>query len=116
MNSQTGFWFPSMKIGEIVRALAEWGLPVSEDQIQRPNGDTVQAIYIHFIQQVMGINSETPDKVGQELIKAALQGGGEDNVSVIVIQISETDQQVSVSEFQLLAKPETVTMPALPSA
>lgn len=47
-----------MKIGEIVRALAEWGLPVSEDQIQRPNGDTVQAIYIHFIQQVMGITPE----------------------------------------------------------
>lgn len=67
-----------------------------------------------LIQQVMSKPSEDPNKTGQELIKAALQGGGEDNVSVIVIQLSETDQQISVSNFQLLAKPETVTVPPLP--
>ncbi|HET8844426.1 MAG TPA: Stp1/IreP family PP2C-type Ser/Thr phosphatase, partial [Ktedonobacteraceae bacterium] len=67
-----------------------------------------------LIQQVMSKPSEDPNKTGQELIKAALQGGGEDNVSVIVIQLSETDQQISVSNFQLLAKPETVTVPSIP--
>lgn len=55
MNSHTGFWFPSMKIGEITRALEEWGLRISEDQIQRPTSDVVQAIYILFVQQVTGI-------------------------------------------------------------
>jgi len=67
-----------------------------------------------LIQQVMSKPAEDPSKTGQELIKAALQGGGEDNVSVIVIQLAETDQQVTVSNFQLLAKPETVTVPPLP--
>ncbi|KAI5122463.1 hypothetical protein M0805_008774 [Coniferiporia weirii] len=59
MNAQTGFWFPSMKVGEIARALEEWGLRVSEDQIQKPNGDIVQAIYVLFVQQVTGITPES---------------------------------------------------------
>ena len=59
MNSQTGFWFPSMKVGEISRALEEWGLRVSDDQIQRPTGDIVQAIYILFVQLATGITPES---------------------------------------------------------
>lgn len=59
MSSQTGFWFPSMKISEIARALEEWGLRVSEDQIHKPTGEVVQAIYIVFLQQVTGINPES---------------------------------------------------------
>ncbi|KAH8114618.1 Nuf2 family-domain-containing protein [Phellopilus nigrolimitatus] len=59
MNAQTGFWFPSMKIVEIVVALKEWGLHVSEDQIQRPTADVVQAIYVLFLQQITGITPES---------------------------------------------------------
>ncbi|THH11642.1 hypothetical protein EW145_g515 [Phellinidium pouzarii] len=67
MNAQTGFWFPSMKIGEIVRALEEWGLRVSDDQIQKPTGDIVQAIYVLFVQQVTGI---TPEALEQPVNRA----------------------------------------------
>ncbi|EJC97997.1 uncharacterized protein FOMMEDRAFT_143487 [Fomitiporia mediterranea MF3/22] len=58
MNAQTGFWFPSMKVSEISRALDEWGLRISEDQLQRPTTDVVQAIYLLFVQQVTGITPE----------------------------------------------------------
>lgn len=47
-----------MKIGEIIRALDEWGLRVSEDQLQKPTGDIVQAVYVLFLQLVTGITPE----------------------------------------------------------
>lgn len=58
MEADNGFWFPSMRISEITLALEEWGLRVTEDQIQRPTSDVVQAIYVLFLQQVTGITPE----------------------------------------------------------
>lgn len=56
-----------------------------------------------------------PAQTGKDLIKAALEGGGEDNVSVIVIYIAEaTPGHTGLTGIQLLAKPETVTVPNLP--
>src|SRR5207244_10317357 len=37
------------------------------------------------IQRLMSVPASSPSKTGQELIQAALDGGGEDNVSVIVV-------------------------------
>lgn len=64
-----------------------------------------------LIQDVLGKTVKNPDETGQNLIKAALNGGGEDNVSVIVVQLAENSEHPGISGVQLLAKPETVTVP-----
>jgi serine/threonine protein phosphatase PrpC/Na+-transporting methylmalonyl-CoA/oxaloacetate decarboxylase gamma subunit len=66
------------------------------------------------IQQIMSKPTGDPNKTSQELIKAALEGGGEDNVTVIVVQFSEMNERTGMTGVQLLAKPETVTVPNLP--
>jgi serine/threonine protein phosphatase PrpC len=68
------------------------------------------------IQRVMSAPAPDPSKTGKDLIQAALDGGGEDNVSVIVVTISEMpiSSQAGMTRIQLLAKPETVTVPTLP--
>jgi serine/threonine protein phosphatase PrpC/Na+-transporting methylmalonyl-CoA/oxaloacetate decarboxylase gamma subunit len=66
------------------------------------------------IQQIIGKSVSDPNRTSQELIKAALEGGGEDNVSVIVAQFSETGERSGLTGVQLLAKPESVTVPDLP--
>ena len=70
------------------------------------------------IQRLMSTPSPDPTKTGQELIQAALDGGGEDNVSVIVVSFAEaeepTSSQAGMNGVQLLYKPETVTVPDLP--
>ncbi len=67
------------------------------------------------IQRLMSTPTPDPSQTGRELIQAALNGGGEDNVSVIVVSISEapSDSQVGMTGIQLLAKPENVTVPDL---
>lgn len=68
------------------------------------------------IQRLMSAPTPDPSQTGRDLIQAALDGGGEDNVSVIVVLISEapSDNQVGMTGIQLLAKPENVTVPDLP--
>lgn len=63
------------------------------------------------IQRVMRSPIPDPSRTGDALIKAALDGGGEDNVSVIVVQITEASQQTGVAGIQLLAKPDSVVVP-----
>jgi serine/threonine protein phosphatase PrpC/rubrerythrin len=67
------------------------------------------------IQRLMSAPTPDPSQTGRDLIQAALAGGGEDNVSVIVVSISEapSDSQAGMSGVQLLAKPENVTVPDL---
>ena len=70
------------------------------------------------IQRLMSAPAPDPSKTGQKLIQAALDGGGEDNVSVIIVSFSETEvsssSKASMKGIQLLYKPETVTVPDLP--
>jgi serine/threonine protein phosphatase PrpC len=70
------------------------------------------------IQRLMSAPAQDPAKTGKDLIQAALDGGGEDNVSVIVVAFSEAkvpaSSQVGRTGVQLLYKPETVTVPDLP--
>lgn len=54
-----------------------------------------------------------PSQTGKDLIQAALNGGGEDNVTVIVVSITEASGQPQISGIQLLAKPDTVSVPEL---
>jgi serine/threonine protein phosphatase PrpC len=67
------------------------------------------------IQQLMSAPAPNPSKTGQDLIQAALEGGGEDNVSVIVVSVTEATPETGITGIQLLAKPETVTVPDLPA-
>lgn len=68
------------------------------------------------IAAVLKQQGSDPGTTGDGLIQAALAGGGEDNVSVIVVQIVEPsgDRQGLQLGVQLLAKPDTLNMPSVP--
>ena len=66
-----------------------------------------------YIQRVMRPPVPDPSQTGDALIKAALDGGGEENVSVIVVYVTEASQQTGVAGIQLLAKPDFVVVPNL---
>lgn len=51
--------------------------------------------------------------MSQALIEAALEGGGSDNISVIVMQVTNAARYTDAIGLQLLAKPETVELPNL---
>ncbi len=67
------------------------------------------------IQRLMSNPAPDPNMTGNALIQAALDGGGEDNVSVIVVSITETSNRTGITGIQLLAKPDSVTVPEIPS-
>src|SRR6266702_3969104 len=54
-----------------------------------------------------------PSQTGNALITAALDGGGEDNVSVIVVYITEATQRAGITGVQLLARPEAPQWPPM---
>jgi serine/threonine protein phosphatase PrpC len=54
-----------------------------------------------------------PADIGDGLIQAALEGGGEDNVSVIVVHMTEAVEMSGFPAIQLIAKPDSVQMPTL---
>ena len=64
------------------------------------------------IEQIL---SSVPDPLhsGNALIQAALEGGGDDNVSVIVVYINETSQRTGMTGIQLLARPEAPQYPPM---
>jgi serine/threonine protein phosphatase PrpC len=70
------------------------------------------------IQRLMSAPAQDPAKTSKDLIQAALEDGGEDNVSVIVVALLNAEapsaSQASMPGVQLLYKPETVTVPNLP--
>ncbi len=68
------------------------------------------------IQRLLSMPAPDPAQTGKDLIQAALESGGEDNVSVIVVSITEATSQNGITGIQLLAKPETVTVPDMPLA
>ena len=67
------------------------------------------------IQRIIAAPEADPTMTSQELIKAALEGGGDDNVSVIVVSISEASGHTGLTGIQFLSKPDTVTVPDLPA-
>jgi len=68
------------------------------------------------IQRLLSMPAPDPAETGKDLIQAALESGGEDNVSVIVVSVTEATSQNGITGIQLLAKPETVTVPDIPPA
>ncbi len=65
------------------------------------------------IQEVLRSAAVTPHQTGDALIHAALEGGGEDNVSVIIVYVTESAEQTAMTGIRLLAKPESVQMPPM---
>jgi len=65
------------------------------------------------IQRLMCAPVSDPSPTSSGLIQAALDGGGEDNVSVIVVHVTEATNRTGVAGIQLLAKPDSVSIPNL---
>ena len=65
------------------------------------------------IEGVMKNYVQDPNMTGNALIKEALEGGGEDNVSVIVVHITEATKRTGMTGIQLVAKPDTVEIPKI---
>ncbi|HEU0001563.1 MAG TPA: protein phosphatase 2C domain-containing protein, partial [Ktedonobacteraceae bacterium] len=66
------------------------------------------------IQRVVSSSIPTPTQIGKNLIQAALDGGGEDNVTVIVVSITEESGHTGMTGIHLHAKPDSVTVPDMP--
>ncbi len=54
-----------------------------------------------------------PSQTGNALIKAALDGGGEDNVSVILVSVTEATARTGMTGIQLLARPDAPQYPPM---
>ena len=65
------------------------------------------------IQRIMSISNADPKQTVNALINAANEGGGEDNISVIVVSVTEATERTGMTGFHLLEKPETVQMPRM---
>ncbi|GCF10188.1 PP2C family serine/threonine-protein phosphatase [Dictyobacter arantiisoli] len=65
------------------------------------------------IEAVVKNPDPNPFVIGDALIQAALDGGGEDNVSVIVVNVTEPIDTAGMPQFQLIAKPDSVQIPQL---
>ena len=61
------YWFPNMPIPEIMTALSEWGLSVSNEQLARPSSDFVTGVYTACLEQVTAI---TPDVLHESVQNA----------------------------------------------
>ena len=64
------------------------------------------------IEAVIKSTDTNPSLTGEALIQSALDGGGEDNVSVIVVHVTE-GLKSAMPRFQLLTKPDSVHLPQL---
>ncbi|HEV2583323.1 MAG TPA: protein phosphatase 2C domain-containing protein, partial [Ktedonobacteraceae bacterium] len=67
------------------------------------------------IQRIIASTDSNPTRTTEELIKAALDGGGDDNVSVIVVSITDIDGHTGLTGIHILSKPDTITVPELPT-
>lgn len=50
------YWFPNMPIPEVMAALSEWGLSVSNEQLVRPSSDFVLSVYSACLEQVTSLS------------------------------------------------------------
>lgn len=67
------------------------------------------------IQQVVRSSIPNLNQIGKNLVQAALDGGGEDNVSVIVVSITGEAGQPAMTGIHLHARPDGVTVPDMPN-
>jgi serine/threonine protein phosphatase PrpC len=104
---------------QIYRSLgAEQVIPVDSFREQLQPGDTLllcsdglwEMVRDPLIQQILRKGAD-PSQTSNTLLHAALDGGGADNVSMIVIQVTQATGSKNMTGMQLLAKPETIELP-----
>lgn len=104
---------------QIYRSLgAEEVIPVDSFRERLQPGDTLllcsdglwEMVRDPLIQQILRKGAD-PSQTSSTLLQAALNGGGTDNVSVIVIQVTQATGSRNMTGMQLLVKPETIEMP-----
>jgi len=104
---------------QIYRSLgAEQVIPVDSFREQLQPGDTLllcsdglwEMVRDPLIQQILRRGTD-PSQTSSALLHAALDGGGADNVSVIVIQVTQATGSRNMTGMQLLVKPESIEMP-----
>ncbi|MDQ2714628.1 MAG: protein phosphatase 2C domain-containing protein [Chloroflexota bacterium] len=66
------------------------------------------------IEKVLADSDAELSTVADGLVQLALDGGGEDNITVIVAQVVEVAKRTGKTGLQILAKPDTITIPSLP--
>ncbi|KAG2149272.1 Nuf2 family-domain-containing protein [Suillus clintonianus] len=71
------YWFPNMPIPEIMTALSEWGLNVSNEQLVRPSSDFVISVYNACLEQVTSISPNVLHKPTQRAL-ASLEDANPD--------------------------------------
>ncbi|KAF9052757.1 Nuf2 family-domain-containing protein [Panaeolus papilionaceus] len=74
--------YPTMKIRDIVHALAGWGIPVSPEQLKNPSPEFVEGVYSACLQQVTDLTSE----VLNEPVQSALNNSQVDDPVCCFIQ------------------------------
>ena len=108
------------KRNQIYRSLGEKAtVEVDEFTVQLHQGDKLMLcsdglwdmVRDPQIEAVIKSPALDPSKTGDALIQSALEGGGEDNVSVIVVQITEGKDPEVLPRVQIIAKPDSVQMP-----
>ena len=65
------------------------------------------------IQRILSMANADPKQTVNALINAANEGGGEDNISAIVVNVTEATAHTGMTGIHLLDKPETVQLPQL---
>lgn len=68
MSSQSGFWYPRMKVSDIKTCLDGYNIQVSESQIQKPTADFVQSIYSFFLQRVTGLTRDVLEEPARQAL------------------------------------------------
>ncbi|KAH7889874.1 Nuf2 family-domain-containing protein [Phlebopus sp. FC_14] len=94
------YWFPNMPIPEIMTALSEWGLSVSNEQLVRPSSDFVISIYSACLEQVTSISHN----ILQEPVQRALASLEDANSDLYAASISHNFMLYHLTRFANAAR------------
>ncbi|KIJ17229.1 hypothetical protein PAXINDRAFT_112080 [Paxillus involutus ATCC 200175] len=94
------YWFPNMPIPEIMSALSEWGLSVSNEQLLRPSSDFVTGVYAACLEQVTSISPN----VLHESVQSALASLEDSNPDLYAASISHNFMLYHLTRFANAAR------------
>lgn len=105
----------------VIERVLGWKLPVEVDlfTVQLHPGDTVllcsdglwNMVRDSKIEDILCHTLPDPSQAAEALIQSALNGGGKDNVSVIVVSMLEASNQTLVPSVQFFARPNSLHTP-----
>lgn len=68
--------FPILKTPDIVVSLADWGLQLSADDVDRPTSARCITAYVYFLNDLTGLSVEDTKKASQEWLETAFDEAG----------------------------------------